>query len=180
MKKTFAISITLLILSCKTDTKIENPSEIYSDAELIELNGIVADFDEILTAEFKTGNIVDVYHEFSNIVAEESRVPIPDGLIILSDQLTELEVFKKIWVEYIDQNSKEKIYINPKGEYLNYLEYLGHSSEFLKVYLDNYKSIYDITPSIIGGFSVNINELDLTNKNYRLVFAVHYLTLINR
>ncbi|UAB82308.1 hypothetical protein INR76_05990 [Marixanthomonas sp. SCSIO 43207] len=180
MKKTFLIALTLLILSCKTETKIENPNGIYSDAELIELNGMVSDFDEILTSKYKTENIVEAYHEFSKIVAEENRVPIPKGLEDLSDKVLDLKVFDKIWRKNIDQHVPGKFYLNSNGEYLSYLEYIGKKSEFINIYVDEYKSAHDILPSIIDGFSTNIKELDLTNKNYRLIFAVHYLTLINR
>lgn len=180
LKKTFLIALTLLILSCKTETKIENPNGIYSDAELIELNGMVSDFDEILTSKYKTENIVEAYHEFSKIVAEENRVPIPKGLEDLSDKVLDLKVFDKIWRENIDQHVPGKFYLNSNGEYLSYLEYIGKKSEFINIYVDEYKSAHDILPSIIDGFSTNIKELDLTNKNYRLIFAVHYLTLINR
>ena len=57
---------------------------------------------------------------------------------------------------------------------------IGEKNDFINVYADRLNAASDLLPSVIAGFSKNIDRIDLTNKNNRLIFAIHYLTLINR
>lgn len=180
MKKTSVIALLLLILSCKTETKIVNPHGIYSDNELIELNEILSEFDKTLSDKYNTDNITDAYHMFSKVVADQYQVPIWKELKDLSDEVIELEVFSEVWHKNIYQNEPQGFNMNPEGKYIDYLEFIGQNTEFIKIYVDQYKSADDILPSIVGGFSAHIEELDLKDKNNRLIFAIHYLTLMNR
>ena len=53
-------------------------------------------------------------------------------------------------------------------------------SGFINDYAASVNAIGDLQPSVVAGFAKNIKNIDLTDRNNRLIFAIHYLTLINR
>ena len=88
-------------------------------------------------------------------------------------------VFDKIWWKYTDSNS-EHFNLKNDSNYIKYLTEIGKQSDFINDYADRLIHASDLQPSIVSGFAKNIENIDLTDKNYRLIFAIHYLTLINR
>lgn len=180
-RKIFVVVIFVLIVSCTSETNISNPNGLFSEVELSELNQMVDAFDHILVQGFDTKLVVDAYMEFSIIVEEEISPTLPSGMEALGLKVMDYKVFSKIWRHYaVDNRNKGKYNIYGTSDYIKYLKRLGEDSDFLQVYAQNLKDAGDISPALIAGFAVNIELLDLTDRNNRLVFAIHYLTLIQR
>lgn len=169
----------MMLSACGQESSIKNPDGIWTKVELEELNFIVSEFDKILMTEYKTKSIKQAYLGYSSYVFQNNATPILDGMEKLSADLKKFVVFEKIWWKYTRQNSN---HFNLKGQssYLKYLSELGESSDFINHYADQIDATSDIQPSVVAGFAKNIGSIDLTNKNNRLIFAIHYLTIINR
>ena len=101
------------------------------------------------------------------------------GIEKLSSDLKKFVVFDKIWWKYTDSNT-EHFNLKTDSNYQKYLTEIEKKSDFIKNYTDRFNAASDLQPSIIAGFAKNIESIDLTDKNNRLIFAIHYLTLINR
>jgi hypothetical protein len=180
-RKIFYVVIFVVIASCTSETNISNPNGLFSEVELSELNQMVDAFDHILVQGFDTKSEFDAYMKFSEIVEEEISLTLPIGMEALGIEVMNYKVFSKIWRHYeVDSRNKEKYNIFGTSDYIKYLKRLGEDSDFLQVYAQSLEDAGDISPALIAGFAVNIELLDLTDRNNRLVFAIHYLTLIQR
>ncbi len=179
LKKRILILFLTILSACKQESKIDNFNGIWTEPELSELNSIVSEFDQILTTEYKTDSENKAYLEYSNNVLQNQIVPNLNGMEKLSSDLKKFVVFDKIWWIYTDSNS-EHFNLKTNSNYIKYLTEIGKKSDFIKNYADQLNQANDLLPSVVAGFSKNIENIDLTDKNNRLIFAIHYLTLINR
>jgi hypothetical protein len=179
MKERIIILFLIILSACKQESNIENPNEIWTEPELAELNFIVMEFDSILTSEYETDSPKNAYLNYSEDVFQNNAIPVLNGMEKLSSDLKKFEVFDKIWWKYTDSNL-ERINLKADSNYQKYLSELGKKSDFINDYADHFNAANDILPSAIAGFAKNIEEIDLADKNNRLVFAIHYLTLMNR
>ena len=179
MKKRILILFLTILSACKQESKIQNPNGIWTEPELAELNSIVSEFDRILTTEYKTDSEKEAYLKYSNYVFQNNFTPILNGMEKLSSDLKNLIVFDKIWWKYTDSNV-EHFNLKSDNNYQKYLNEIGRKSDFINGYANRLDAANDLVPSVIAGFSKNIENIDLTDKNNRLIFAIHYVTLINR
>ena len=179
LKRRILIIFLIILSACKQESEIQNPNGIWTETELTELNTIVSDFDQILTDEYKTVTEKKAYLKYSNYVSQNNIIPILNGMEKLSSDLKKFVVFDKIWWKYTNSNS-EHFNLKTDSNYQKYLTEIGKTSDFIKDYANRFNSASDLQPSVVAGFSKNIENIDLTNKNNRLIFAIHYLTLLNR
>jgi len=179
LKKQILILFLTVLSACQQESKIENPNGIWTETDLTELNTIVLKFDQILTAEYKTDSVKKAYLEYSNYIFKNNASPILNGMEKLSSDLKKYSVFDKIWWKYSNSDS-EHFNLKMDSNYQKYLTEIGKGSDFVKDYADRFNSASDLQPSVIAGFAKNIENIDLTDINNRLIFAIHYLTLINR
>tara|TARA_R110000823_G_C15934544_1_gene499817 strand:+ start:2082 stop:2645 length:564 start_codon:yes stop_codon:yes gene_type:complete len=179
LKKRILILFLILLSACKQESSIQNPNGIWTESELTELESIVSRFDQILTTEYKTDRKKKAYLEYSNYVLQNNVTPILNGMEELSSDLKTFVVFDKIWWKYSDSNS-ERFSLKTHSNYLKYLTEIEGQSDLLNDYVERFNAANDLQPSVVAGFAKNIEDIDLTNKNNRLIFAIHYLTLINR
>lgn len=179
MKKLIPILFVTILSACNQESKIENPNGIWTETDLTELNDIVSKFDQILTTEYKTDSVKKAYLEYSNYVFKNNATPILNGMEKLSSDLKTYSVFDKIWWKYFDSDS-ERFNLKADSNYIKYLTEIGKHSDFINDYTGRFNGVNDLQPSVVAGFAKNIENIDLTDKNNRLIFAIHYLTLINR
>ena len=179
LKKRILILFLTILSACKQESKIENPNRIWTDTELTELNSIASEFDQILTTEYKTDSEKKAYLEYSNNVFQNQIVPNLNGMEKLGSDLKKFVVFDKIWWKYTDSSS-EHFNLKTDSNYIKYLTKIGKQSDFINGYADRLNAASDLQPSVIAGFAKNIENINLIDKNNRLIFAIHYLTLINR
>ena len=179
LKIRILILFLILLSACKQESSIQNPNGIWTESELTELESIVSRFDQILTTEYKTDRKKKAYLEYSNYVSQNNVTPILNGMEELSSDLKTFVVFDKIWWKYSDSNS-ELFSLKTHSNYLKYLTEIEDQSDLLNDYVERFNAANDLQLSVVAGFAKNIEDIDLTNKNNRLIFAIHYLTLINR
>ena len=158
-----------------------NLNGIFTETEFRELNFLLQDFDNLLINESQTYSTKIAYWEFTQRVVEDNSVPIINGIDSLGQSVLKYKVFDKIWWKYKDSELKTVKYnFADKSKYLEYLKLVGKESDLIKDYAERLESANDLVPSVIAGFSRNIKKNDLENENIRLIFAIHYLTLLNR
>lgn len=186
MNKIILILILTIFSACKKQTDIESSNGIFTKSDVNDLNWIITEFDRILKMEYNTNNVEKAYLDYSkefwrNLSEEQTGyIPVPNGMELLGKKVQNLKVFDKIWSTWKDNSRENEVYnIGPKP-YLTYLKVRGKKSDFIKGYAESLSAAGDIMPSVIAGFAKNIEIVDLKNKNNRLIFAIHYLTLINR
>lgn len=156
-------------------------NEIFSEIEFEELNSLLQDFDNILLEEYDTYSTKVAYWEFSQRIAKNNSIPTIKGIDSLGLSVMEYKVFDKIWWKYKNTELNTiKYNFADKSIYLKYLKLVGKNSDFIKNYTEIIESTNDLVPSIIYGFAKNIKKTDLENENVRLIFAIHYLTVLNR
>lgn len=131
--------------------------------------------------ESQTYSTKIAYREFSQRVLENNSVPIIKGIDSLGYSVIKLKVFDEIYWKY---NAPElntiKYNFTDKSAYLEYLKLVGKNKEFIKGYAESVELTNDLVPSLVAGFAKNIKKTDLEDENIRLIFAIHYLTLLNR
>jgi len=180
LKKTILLIFLAILSACEQQAEIENPNKIFTDSEVKELNWMVSEFDSILASKYKAGSVEENYKNYLKDT-ENYTFPILNGMDKLGVQVMNLSVFSKIWWRYDNSLGNSGNYnIDAESEYLVYLKHIGESNDFIENYADKFSSAHDINPSVASEFSYRIKDVDLSDKNYRLIFAIHYLTLFNR
>lgn len=182
MKKRILIIFLITISACKQEKEIINPNKVWTELEIVELNTLVNEFDDILTEEFQTSSVESAYSQYSDFFLKNiNSVPHFKRVESLNLKIYGMEVFDKIWISNkTPESSKEYVSLKMNSTYMTYLKKVGNSSNFIKSYTNNLEVANDIQPSVIAGFAKNIKEINLSDKNNRLIFVIHYLTLMNR
>ncbi|WP_396601509.1 hypothetical protein [Algibacter sp. R77976] len=181
MKKRLTLIIFITFLSCSKEQKLENLNGIFSEIEFQELTFLLRGFDDVLLEESQTYSTKIAYWEFSQRVFENSSVPIIKGIDSLSNLVLQYKVFDKIWWKYqVSKSNKYKYNFSKESRYLEYLRLVGKKKKFIKSYAESLELTSDLLPSVVAGFAKNIKKTDLDDENIRLIFAIHYLTLLNR
>ena len=186
LEKTILILIVTIFSACEKPAEIENPNGIFTKSDISDLNWIITEFDSILKTEFKTNKVNKAYKDYSNEVWKDLSneqppiIPTPNGMEIFSKKVQNLKVFPKIWSIWKENPDDIEVYNIGQKPYLTYLKVRGTKPDFIKEYAKSLSLTGDINPTVVAGFARNIENIDLENKNNRLIFAIHYLTLINR
>ena len=181
LKKTLYFILTILLFSCSNQQKLENKNGIFTENEFQELKFLLQSFDRILCNESETYSTKIAYWEYTQRVDESNSVPLIKGIDSLGKSVINYKVFEKIWWKYKSSKSNKFNYnFAEKSNYYEFLKLVGKESDFIKSYAENLELMNDLTPSVVSGFSRNIKKIDLENENFRLIFAIHYLTLLNR
>lgn len=198
--KNIILYTALLIfnLSCwsTSDLKlVDDPNvlKIYTSEEISSLNQIVVFFDDFIMKSTKEQQLNEAYHKYVESICyagsmDELKKRI--GLTInntklLINNLKEKGVFYEIWqYEYgLDYKTKDTIsqslIPNISGKHYKLLKLIGQTNEELKEYTNIIKTCGSIPPSLIAGFQNVHSKFDFTKELHRLIWAVHYLTIIS-
>jgi len=197
MKNTILL-ILLLNFSCSSplDIKLEEDTDvlsIYNKKEISSLKLIVDFYDAFIMKNTKQQQINLAYHEYfesiRNVNSFEDLINhirlTPDDLKFLINDLKICGTFDEIWqYEYgINYKTKDTISVciipNTQGKYMRLLKLLGQSNDYLEVYANSIQECVCIPPSIAVGFQHNHNEFDFQKEVNRLIFAIHYITIIS-
>lgn len=182
LRKLLLLTTITLFYSCTDVSTIYNDENYWNENDISELTEIVEIYDKSLSNAYGSSDLSKVYsnysYEFSTSLQGKGSFIAPQGMDI---EIQDLKVFDKIWKIYNTSiPDSESINLYPEGPYFDYLNGLPNSSAFLKSYIENFENAYDINPSMVYGFADNGITVDYSDINNRLVFVIHYLTLINR
>ena len=178
--------ILTIFSASEKQTEIENPNKIFTNSDISDLNWMITEFDKMLESEYKTNLPEKAYQDYSNAVwkglseKQPPYIPIPNGFDSLKHKVRKLGVFPKIWSTWKEKPEDSLIYNIGQKPYLIYLKERGKKSDFINEYAQSLTKSRDIMPSAVAGFARNIENLNLKDKNNRLILLVHYLTLLNK
>ncbi|WP_159020989.1 hypothetical protein [Algibacter sp. L3A6] len=158
MKKHVLILFLIILSACKQVSIIENPNGIWTEPELMELNSIVSEFDKILTTKHKTNSKKKAYLEYQKDIFQNQIVPNLNGIEKLSSDINKYVVFDKIWWKNTDSNT-EHFNLKTNSNYIKYLTRIGKQSDFINNYADQLNQASDLQPSLISGFTKNIETM---------------------
>jgi len=167
--------VFLLILSCNDKNIALSKNEVKFD---IEAQNYYKKFDRILILKY--GNDLDRFDNFSKdfitALKENIRPPLYTQISKLLSCDKDNINFSTIWIKY-----QNHCFINMNdGSYFNTLKVLSKNNRFIKNYVDlskNYGTVH--MPSIIASFASESNNINFHNKNNRIIFAIHYITIYN-
>jgi hypothetical protein len=192
--------IVFIFTSCFSSNKTgleDNASvnKIFSKKEVANLKQIVSLFDSIILLNSPGENIdISYLNYFASISNSESldklwkqvglaNSPAVNSLII---NLKKKNAFNDIWIyDYgLDFVTSDTIFIdlapNLQGKYMRLLELLGKQDKYLDSYTTTIKSFGGIGPSAISMFMKDYYmHVDFNQEVYRLVWAVHYITILS-
>lgn len=177
LKATLSLFILIfLFLSCKSDGLIY-PDNLYTDVEIRQLNKLIDEFDSIMIKNFNSESMESSYKQFSSHFRDNNNILLPNEFEDLSLKLERMEIFETFWL--LNQMNSKYI-INIDGKFIDHMKYISDNEEIIKVYLNSLTQAYDITPQMISLMTQEYENLDFSDKNIRLVFIFHYITLMNR
>jgi len=201
MKKMFLLILSLVVnLSCRPASNMElinNPDVLkgFNKEEASSLELIVNFFDSfILESTEKAQNINQAYYQyFETIKSTESieDVGIKIGLSnsactkALIKNLKKSGVFQEIWKYSYSSDFKTKdtlsvrLALNQQGRYMQLLKLLGEDNHFFFEYYQDLKMSGGISPGNIAQFIKYFPKVKFQKEVNRLVFAVHYITIVS-
>ena len=159
------------------------------------LGTIVDEFDQILLDETEASNTADAYLKFSESLKwnesseefEKKVERIQPQVHELLEKLNAYSDFESIWrlnhgisIDNREDTVSSMYDFNPLGDYLEYLHHRAERDTVFKDYAEIVSSTISIPPSLAAGLPHAIEHFDLSNREDRLIIAVHYITLLSR
>lgn len=199
MKNIILLAFLLLnIISCSSTENVPltedvNVTSIYSKKEISSLELILDFFDAFILERVQTKSIDIAYHKyFKSLQNVKSLEEFKDNIELSSNNLNDLlenlkddGIFNEIWqYEYgIDYKTKDTLSVclipNIQGKHIELLEIIGNKNNDLKKYVNSIKECACIPSSVIAGFNNNHGEFDFQKDINRLIWAIHYITIIS-
>lgn len=166
-------------------------SKHFTEKEIVNLELILEFFDNLLMDHYNTPDAAKAYSLF---MKEQAAAKNMDELyrqadMTKKDELLELlrkvdEVtFYNIWMDntYQHPESGEILFIlglNPKGNYKTFVEDLARIEEELNSYQVILFIDQRVTAENAHEFAKAAHKLDYSKRSYRLLVAVHYISLL--
>lgn len=201
MKNIVLFTLALVInLSCIPISHMELTNDpdvlkIFNKEEISSLELIVNFFDSfILENTEKAQDINQSYYQyFETIKNSESIEDLSVHIGIANSNITkslikklkDRKIFYEIWkYSYgYDFETKDtlsvRLKINQQGKYVQLLKLLGKSNNYFLDYNKDLQSCGTICPGNIAQFMKYFREVDFHREVYRLVYAVHYITIVS-
>ncbi len=172
--------ISLWEVSCSQENFIINPNRNFTKKEISQLKNILNEFDQILMTKYDTESPEKAYLEYSDSAEKQlmrnSSIPYIRNIDSLFIEISKYEVYDQIWISDTLDN-KVYININPNGKYMKFLKKIAQRNDFINRYYRKNKILGDISPSMVNNFASHVRKINLKDNNYRLIFAIHYITL---
>lgn len=173
--------ISLWEVSCSQENFLINPNRNFTKKEILQLEYIVSEFDQILMGKYDTESPEKAYLEYSDSAKKQlmrnSSIPYIKNIDSLFIKISKYKIYDQIWISDTLDNNKVYININPDGKYVAFLKEIAKKNEFINRYYRKNKMLGDISPSMVTNFASFIRKINLKDPKYRLIFAIHYITL---
>lgn len=197
MNKTIIIIFAIFLLSgciqkqSNNLLKDEYSLSAFNKKAVKEIESLILFLDEQLLEKSNINNVALGYSDFSTELFETTSLIEQKNISVISQEELEnlisnlsKETFSEIWVyEYgYDYLTKDTLSvflnINLDGKYMNFLNQISSENDELEEYV---KTIFEdgyIGPSLNGYFPSLALSLNFEIPRYRLLFAIHYYTMI--
>jgi len=201
MKNMVLLIISMFVnLSCIpiSHTELKNDSDVlkvFNEEEIPSLELIVNFFDSfILENTEKSQDITQTYYEYFETIKNSESIEDLSIHIGLSNsdvtktlikKLKDRGIFNEIWnYSYgYDFQTKDtltvELELNQQGKYVQLLELLGENNNYFLEYYKDLQSSGTISPGNIAQFMKYFQEVNFQKEVNRLVFAVHYITIVS-
>lgn len=192
----YALLLLLFLPGCMTHSRIDlqqdqTITEHFNKNEVKQLKHILSFFDNQVQALSDTsGSLTNKYHAFFKKILDSAWRGNPYGPIlrIPSTKLNNLfstlsdTIKTELWVttRYISPGTKDSVEdfnIRTGGKYEAFLKSSSGENPALDKYYNTFKQGNGITPSLIAGFILSSDKLDLNRESQRLIVAIHYIAL---
>jgi hypothetical protein len=194
------IAVLVMFQSCTpANQKLvadETAKKIFNPTELKGIEKMISFVDSIILYNTKATDINQAYHDYfdklKSYVSEGPMIPalLKDTLKFKFMETLDEEAFDAIWRmnDYVrmakykdiiltDLHGFKMLDINLAGKYMIYLKETGkRDSSYIFIY-NNIEAAGDISPSIVGWFLTNQQELDFNSFKNRLWATVFLFRL---
>ena len=172
-----------------------NIQRVFNRKEISSLNMIVKFFDNVIVKHKNKADINEAYHEYlKKIAASESLDGIrkdvdstkSPSVKALIDRLKKNGVFGEIWKYSYGYNpiTKDtmtvKLSLNFQGKYYRLLGLRGENDNLIKRYYNSLRISGRIDPMCVAIVLKQYKNVDFNLKINRLIWAVHYITVLSR
>ena len=201
MKNMVLLILSMIVnLSCIpiSHTELMNDSDVlkvFNKKEIPSLELIVNFFDSfILENTEKSQDISQAYYQYFETIKNSESIEDLSIHIGLSNsdvtktlikKLKDRGIFNEIWnYSYgYDFQTKDtlsvELELNQQGKYVQLLELLGENNNYFLEYYKDLQSSGTISPGNIAQFMKYFREVEFQKEVDRLVFAVHYITIVS-
>ena len=194
------MALFVVLISCTSNSQIKLKDDtyvvqIFNQEEISSLSMIVGFFDSLIVKNTGNQGVNQEYRRYFNAVSESesfedlrTHIGLASSIDIIKliKQLKEEGIFNEIWnYEYgYDYKTKDTVSIrltlNMQGKYFKLLESLGTKNDYLKEYVNTVQTSGCIPPSLIAGVMKTFyRDIDFQREVYRLVWAIHYITILS-
>lgn len=165
--------------------------KIFSKEEIIGLNSIISYQNSIIKKHGISNNLSQSYFNYIDSYKKvESGLQliakIKNDQIKLDSMLISLNknsVFSEIWQINCGDSTLSNMSVgcemvfSPSGKYVQLLDSVSLTNEFVKAYADSYWNSGAISPTSVGGFYKATKYLNFDNEVHRLICAIHFITV---
>lgn len=190
-KNWLIVLLTFVLFSISWKVERNNLlSQNFSKKDQIQLNKFVQSFDKIIIDYFGGKNVEESYLIFFNTLlnidsdalsfCKEIENIIPKDKKYSTINILDKNLLNKIWLIEKTEDTKMnyKIHgLNLKGNYFIFLEKMNKNNQLLEEYFTAIKNAGDISPFCFNIIRLRQDELPIKDSTYRLILAVHYLTI---
>jgi hypothetical protein len=190
----FLLASQCISCGAKNDIPLEKDyhiNKIFNKDEIKGLKNIVYYFDNIALADSECRSIDMCYKNFLDSLSNseewlmlEKNIDNSNIEYKLFEKLKKRNAFNEIWkYDYVFKHSSEPvdtmIMLSMKidGKYFKFLEAKAEKRKFLNIYVDNFRQSRDIGPIMVNYFFHEYKKVSFNKEIYRLIWAVHYITL---
>lgn len=183
IQRILILLLTVCVFSCsKSEIGLENANKKFTSQEIYELDEIISKFDSILLIKYNYASLNQAYLIFSDStfssLNQRSLLVEFDLIYSLYEEIDQYQVVEKVW--WKNPNDETRINYGSNRPYMDYLYEQGLKNSLICEYWENIHPAADIGANVIPYFSKNAGKLNFNNRNHRLIFAIHYITLYNR
>ncbi len=195
------ILVGIILISCALSSKTALKThtaivQIFSNEEIVSLESIITFFDKIIMEKTQLPKVNDAYCSYFETINKKESFDEFEKLIHIENkesyrnlitQLKEKGMYKKIWIDAYKYKSfvrKDTLktyrrYKWENGKYMNFLRLVGEKDTFIKDYRESIIACGDICLTDIVSFMKFYKRFDFNKEIDRLMYAVHYLTLLS-
>jgi hypothetical protein len=165
--------------------------EKFTDGCVIEFKSLLKQFDNHVVKKTNISNLELAYTSFMNKLKDAENAEEYLSILSLNDMNLDSIVksliisrcFSEIWVfEYgIDYKTKDTlsamININTNSNYFSLLRSMSESDKKMEEYFRCFQESGGISPGMIANYTNLASSFNFGKVEYRLVFAIHLLTI---
>lgn len=187
---TVLLVFTIILFGCENQPKKLTDYSDFSmlaDQEVQGFEEVLGFFSEIICTDIvsKKRDVSFCYRQYLQTLKQtigkhmDYQIPFLSQVEFI-ESLDSIR-FSQIWMYGETRNKKSDtakvLYINPDGNYADFLKSFAKTNEKVKKYYSLYDIMGTISPTMYSDLLINHHEYDVEDLRIRLLISVHYLTI---